>query len=175
MRSTQSRVLVGGAWTLLYATTSARAVAIISTYQAYMSGILAVGGVLLGAIIVVLVMCCSWKASTLRLQPRERRMWETAPSSSKDAAVLEKLNAAADAPRKRKAKKGAQESGSVSPPDEADIVSPAGRSAGKRNSQSPGADAVSPGGRSGGANPYASTEDDVVAFNSSLSGKGAYF
>lgn len=177
MRSWHSRLWAGAAWTLLCAVTGARAVDTTSIYEVYMSIILAVGGLLLGATIVVLVMCCSWEAATLRLQSRERRMWETSPASDDGAKLLEKLNDEADAARRRKPKKAAGEKGqsaSTALSNNGDNVSAESRRTKERNAPSPGATAVSPSGYSAGANPYAHTEDDVVAFDYSLPGKGSY-
>ncbi|KPA73381.1 hypothetical protein ABB37_09930 [Leptomonas pyrrhocoris] len=129
-----------------------------------MSVLTAIGGLLLGAIVVVLVMCCGWEAATVRLQPRERRMWETAPPSGlsdDDVKVLEKLHDEADAARKEKAKGAAS---SVPPRNGNSAVAPPA-AAGRRYTNE------SPGGRAPAVNPYTYTEDDVVAFNSASPGQ----
>jgi hypothetical protein len=173
MRSLQSTLLAGAAWTLLCAATDARAVATISLYEAYMSVVLAVGGLIFGIIVVLLVMCSSWDAATLRLQPRERRMWELKlPNglSGDDAKVLEKLHDEADAARKKKKDVATRRHFSTTSSNGHNntAASPAASSAGcYANQRSDAAAAYADGGASG-PNPYTRTEDDVVAFSESL-------
>lgn len=172
-RSVQWRMLAGAVWTLLFRVTGARAIAITPIYEAYTSVILAIGGFLLGAIVVVVLMCFNWKVATVRLQPRERRMWELAPLpglSENDAKILEKLHDEADKPRKRKrttdtVKKG-QPASAASPKN---AVSPSANSNPSRS-----AGPVNPDNNVSRPNPYVNTEDDVVAFNNSATDKFVY-
>ncbi|AYU76018.1 hypothetical protein conserved [Leishmania donovani] len=47
-----------------------------------------IGGIALGAVIMLPIACLRWQGLPLELQPRERCMWETAPSSKMSAANL---------------------------------------------------------------------------------------
>ncbi|KAG5487117.1 hypothetical protein LSCM1_07789 [Leishmania martiniquensis] len=51
-----------------------------------------IGGVACGAIVIFLIACLRWKALSLRLQPPEHCMWETAPSTGMSRDGLALLN-----------------------------------------------------------------------------------
>ncbi|CBZ23470.1 hypothetical protein, unknown function [Leishmania mexicana MHOM/GT/2001/U1103] len=47
-----------------------------------------IGGIALGTIIMLPIACLRWQGLPLELKPRERCMWETAPSSKMSTANL---------------------------------------------------------------------------------------
>ncbi|GET85847.1 hypothetical protein, unknown function [Leishmania tarentolae] len=51
-----------------------------------------IGGIALGAIIILPIVCLRWQGRPLELHPRERCMWETAPSSSMSTAKFMLIN-----------------------------------------------------------------------------------
>ncbi|KAK7197860.1 hypothetical protein NESM_000739600 [Novymonas esmeraldas] len=137
-------------------------------FSIYILLFLSIGGVACGAVIVLPVVCLSWHTLSLELQPRERSMWETAPSSelsSQDIAAMNKLQTDTTSSKRKNNRLRREEA-----QDTASAGSSRASSTGASVSPAHGA-AVPSRHNSANANtskgPGDAGDDDVVSFGSS--------